>query len=980
MYLNCHSYYSLRYGTLPLDKLVETAANIGIEAMALTDINNSMGIVDFVKECAKKGVKPIAGIEFRDGNKLLYIGITKNNPGFKELNDFLSHHNINGTPLPPRPPAFDNCYVIYPFGKFQPTELRDNEFTGMRPSELNLLLSSGYRHRQEKLVALCPVTFTDENGYELHRNLRAIDNNILLSMLTPDMVAPPDEMLATPAEIRQQFSYYTDILTNTDKLMNSCSIDFDYKTVKNKRLFSASAYDDRLLLEKLAMDGLYYRYGKKDKEALRRVKHELEIIDRLGFSAYFLITWDIIRYTMSRGFYHVGRGSGANSIVAYCLRITDVDPIELNLYFERFMNPKRSTPPDFDIDYSWKDRDEVFDYIFKRYGREHTALLGATSTFKGKSTLRELGKVYGLPKEEIDTLVEDPNNPLNDNTMVHHIRNLGTRMTDFPNIRSIHAGGVLISEEPVTCYTALDMPPKAFPTTQWDMYVAEDLRFEKLDILSQRGLGHIKECADIIRQNRGVEVDVHRVQDFKNDEKVRSQLRVSETIGCFYIESPAMRGLLSKLKCDNYLTLVAASSIIRPGVARSGMMKEYIWRFHNPDKFSYIHPIMKEQLNETFGVMVYQEDVLKICHHFAGMDLADADVLRRAMSGKFRSRVEFQKIVDKFFDNCRSRGYPEDIIKEVWRQIESFAGYSFSKAHSASFAVESYQSLYLKAHYPVEFMVAVINNFGGFYRTWVYVNEARRCGAKIELPCVNHSQYTTSVTGITIWLGFVHIANLESQVAHTIMEERKQNGDFQSLEDFTNRVAIGLEQAIILIRLNAFRFTGKSKQHLLWEVHSLLRKSTPPPATGALFTTPARRFELPALVRSDKEDAFDEIELLDFPVTLNYFQLLQTTYRGELNARMLREYIGRQVRMVGMLVTIKYVRTIKNEIMNFGTFFDTEGEFFDTVNFPPSLKNYPFKGRGVYLILGKVVEEFGFPSIEVEKMARLPLVKDERYM
>jgi len=980
MYLNCHSYYSLRYGTLPLDKLVETAANIGIEAMALTDINNSMGIVDFVKECAKKGVKPIAGIEFRDGNKLLYIGITKNNPGFKELNDFLSHHNINGTPLPPRPPAFDNCYVIYPFGKFQPTELRDNEFTGMRPSELNLLLSSGYRHRQEKLVALCPVTFTDENGYELHRNLRAIDNNILLSMLTPDMVAPPDEMLAAPAEIRQQYSYYTDILKNTEKILNGCTIEFDYKTVKNKKLFSASAYDDRLLLEKLTMDGLQYRYGKKDKEALKRVKHELEIIDRLGFSAYFLITWDIIRYTMSRGFYHVGRGSGANSIVAYCLRITDVDPIELNLYFERFMNPKRSTPPDFDIDYSWKDRDEVFDYIFKRYGREHTALLGATSTFKGKSTLRELGKVYGLPKEEIDTLVEDPKNPLNENAIVHHIRNLGTRMTDFPNIRSIHAGGVLISEEPVTCYTALDMPPKAFPTTQWDMYVAEDLRFEKLDILSQRGLGHIKECADIIRQNRGVEVDVHRVQDFKNDEKVRSQLRVSETIGCFYIESPAMRGLLSKLKCDTYLTLVAASSIIRPGVARSGMMKEYIWRFHNPDKFSYIHPIMKEQLNETFGVMVYQEDVLKICHHFAGMDLADADVLRRAMSGKFRSRVEFQKIVDKFFDNCRSRGYPEDIIKEVWRQIESFAGYSFSKAHSASFAVESYQSLYLKAHYPVEFMVAVINNFGGFYRTWVYVNEARRCGAKIELPCVNHSQYTTSVTGITIWLGFVHIANLESQVAHTIMEERKQNGDFQSLEDFTNRVAIGLEQAIILIRLNAFRFTGKSKQHLLWEVHSLLRKSTPPPATGALFTTPARRFELPALVRSDKEDAFDEIELLDFPVTLNYFQLLQTTYRGELNARMLREYIGRQVRMVGMLVTIKYVRTIKNEIMNFGTFFDTEGEFFDTVNFPPSLKNYPFKGRGVYLILGKVVEEFGFPSIEVEKMARLPLVKDERYM
>ena len=399
MYLNCHSYYSLRYGTIPLEKLVETAASIGIEALALTDINNSMGIVDFVKECGKKGIKPVGGIEFRDGNQLLYIGIAGNNKGFKELNDFLSRHNIEDKPLPPRAPRFNNAFVIYPFGTIPPKELKENEFTGIRTTELNLLVSSQYRYCQDKLVALCPVTFTGEKDYELHRNLRAIDNNTLLSKLTPEQVAAPDERLLSPDEIREAFGYYPEILKTTSRLMESCSINFDFTTVKNKKLFSASAYDDRLLLEKLTMDGLQYRYGKHDKEALRRVKHELEIIDKLGFSAYFLITWDIIRYTMSRGFYHVGRGSGANSIVAYCLRITDVDPIELNLYFERFLNPRRSSPPDFDIDYSWKDRDEVFDYIFKRYGREHTALLGATSTFKGKSILRELGKVYGLPKE-----------------------------------------------------------------------------------------------------------------------------------------------------------------------------------------------------------------------------------------------------------------------------------------------------------------------------------------------------------------------------------------------------------------------------------------------------------------------------------------------------------------------------------------------------------------------------------------------------
>ncbi len=980
MFLNCHSYYSLQYGTLAVEKLAEMAAANGIDTLALTDINNSMGVVDFVKACDKNGVKPVAGIEFRDGNELLYIGIARSNEGFKELNEFLSHLNINHLAMPRQAPAFSHSFVVYPFGAKTPEKLLDNEFTGIRSTELNRLLSSAYRHCLHKLVALCPVTFANEAGYELHRNLRAIGNNTLLSKLIPSQVAPPDECFAPPKELETLFDYYSQLISNTRRLLEGCSIAFDFTTVKNKKLFTRSAYDDRLLLEKLALDGLTYRYGKGNKEARQRIKHELEIIDRLGFSSYFLITWDIIRYTMSRGFYHVGRGSGANSIVAYCLRITDVDPIELNLYFERFLNPKRTSPPDFDLDFSWKDRDEVFDYIFKRYGYKHTALLGATSTFKGKSILRELGKVYGLPKEEIDMLVDEPNNPLNNNDITRHIMEVGKRMTDFPHIRSIHAGGVLISEEPLTAYTALDMPPKAFPTTQWDMYVAEDLRYEKLDILSQRGIGHIQEAVDIVRQNRGVNIDVHRVSDFKKDPRIKQQLKSAETIGCFYIESPAMRGLLKKLRCDNYLTLVAASSIIRPGVSRSGMMKEYIWRFHNPDKFKYLHPIMEQQLGETYGVMVYQEDVLKICHHFAGLDLADADVLRRAMSGKYRSRVEFQKIVDKYFDSCRMQGHSEEVTKEVWRQIESFAGYSFSKAHSASYAVESYQSLYLKSYFPLEFMTAVLNNFGGFYQAWVYINEARRCGASIELPCVNRSSYTNTINGSTIWLGLVYIANLESNTANAIVDERVRNGPFASLADFVDRVPITLEQAILLIRLNALRFIGVSKQQLLWEVHLLLRRAVAVPTDGSLFTTVARQFVMPSLEHSAVDDAFDEIELLGFPVTMSYFDLLQTSFRGELRAHEIASHVGQTVRMLGALVTIKYVRTIRSDIMHFGTFFDANGEFFDTVHFPQSSRQYPFKGPGVYLIKGKIVEEFGFPSIEVEKMAKLPFVKDSRYL
>jgi error-prone DNA polymerase len=978
MYLNCHSYYSLRYGTMTVEELVNCASKNGIKSLALTDIKSTMGTVDFVKACMQKNIHPVAGIEFRNNNDLLYIGIAANNKGFYELNEFLTDCSLAGGKLPTTAPAFSDTYIIYPFEKSKQIRLRENEFVGIKPADLNKLATSDQRF-QAKLVALFPVTFASNEDYDLHLNLRAIDNNTLFTKLTPAQVAGRYEAFLPIDEIRALYEDFPQIIKNTDRLMSNCSIDFDFGVVKNKQIFTNSRYDDRLLLEKLAFEGLVYRYGQNNPEALRRVKHELKIIDKLGFSSYFLITWDIIRYSMNRGFYHVGRGSGANSIVAYCLKITNVDPIELDLYFERFINPKRTSPPDFDIDYSWQERDEVLNYIFKLYGNRHTALICAISTFRDRSIFRELGKVQGLPKEEIDRLVHNPSDPLCQNDITKRMFEVGNRLMDFPNIRSIHAGGVLVSENPITCYTALDLPPKGFLTTHWDMYVAEDLGYEKLDILSQRGIGHIKDSAGIIKENLGIDIDVYDVPRFKADPKVQECLRKGESIGCFYVESPAMRGLLNKLRCDNYLSLVAASSIIRPGVAKSGMMKEYIKRFHNPTEINYMHPVMEEQLKETFGVMVYQEDVIKVCHHFAGLDLADADVLRRAMSGKFRSKAEFARIVSKFFSNCKEFGYTDELTKEVWRQIESFAGYSFSKAHSASFAVESFQSLYLKAYFPLEHMVAVINNFGGFYQTWVYVNEAHRWGATICLPCVNNSNFLTTIKGTNIYLGFVHLQNLEKQVAYAIEEERRRNGNYTNLEDFISRVPAGLEQLVILIRIDAFRFTGKSKKDLLWKVHMLFGHSTPVTNQGLLFKKQTREFSLPPLEQSDIEDAFDEMELLGFPVTMSMFDMLETNFRGEIKACDMIKYTGKKVRMLGNLVTIKNVRTIKHEWMHFGTFLDTSGEFFDTVNFPNSLKNYGFKGPGVYLILGVITEDFGYPSMTVEKMAKLPLVKDPRY-
>lgn len=979
MILNAHSYYSLRYGTYSVEELVADAARHGHAALALTDINNSTGVVDFVKACGQQGIKPIAGMECRRNESVLYTLLARNNAGFRQINDFYTHYSLQKLDLPDTPFAFDDVYVVWPLERAPQRKLEENEFVGVKPAQVRKLVTSSFAGRQSKLIVWTPVTFRDHNDYLLHRNLRAIHKNTLISKLTAPDVAAADEMMRTPDDLRKQFADYPHLIINTEKILGDCSIDFDFKTVKNKQVFTDSRYSDKMLLEKLAIDGMKYRYGAADKTAAERICHELAIIDKLGFSSYFLMAWDIVRYSMSRGFYHVGRGSGANSVVAYCLKITDVDPIELDLYFERFINPKRTSPPDFDIDYSWKERDEVIDYIFKRYGREHTALMGTISTFRDKSPIREIGKAFGLPKAEIDALVDFPErHGQQHDSVTAQVLQVAARMTDFPNLRSIHAGGVLISEEPITSYTALDMPPKGFPTTQWDMYVAEALGFEKMDILSQRGIGHIKECADIIRRNRGLEVDVHSVPKFKKDAQVKAQLKRAETIGCFYIESPAMRSLLTKLRCDNYLTLVAASSIVRPGVARSGMMREYIHRFHHPNDFEYFHPVMEEQLRETFGVMVYQEDVLKVCHHYAGLDLAESDVLRRAMSGKMRGKAEFQRIVERFFEKSLQLGRPEATTKEVWRQVESFAGYAFSKAHSASYAVESFQSLYLKAHFPLEFMTAVINNFGGYYNTWVYFNEARRCGAAIALPCVNRSEYKTTIYGEEIFVGFIHIQNLEQKLALRIVEERRIHGVYADLEDFVTRVHPGIEQMILLIRTGALRFTGNTKSRLLWEAHLFFGKRKNEVIQNTLFKVSGKQFTLPKLDHSSVEDAYDEIELIGFPVTITYFDLLKTNFRGEIKAREMLIHVGKTVRMLGQLVTRKYVKTVRGEIMHFGTFIDDEGEFFDTTHFPNSLRQYNFQGYGVYLILGKVEEEFGFPSLVVQKMARLPVVEDPR--
>jgi DNA-directed DNA polymerase III PolC len=977
MYLNCHSFHSLRYGTIPLEELILQAVSCGVTALALTDINTVTGIYDFIKGCEAAGIKPLVGIEFRSEHQLRYIGLAKNALGLAEMNRFLTRHNFENTTLPLTAPDFKDVFVIYPLENV-PVVLQENEFIGISPNQLQKLVLSEWKNRQDKMVIFQPVTFRTKREYNLHRILRAIDMNLILSRLTPENYCKDSEVMVSLDTLISHYENYPQIIANTGLIIENCNFEFDFKTPKNKKFYTNTRKDDMNLLTTLAKQGLEWRYGKNNAEAKSRMFKELKVIDQLEFSGYFLITWDIIRFSNSQGFLHIGRGSVANSIIAYCLGITDICPLELDLYFERFLNLNRKSPPDFDIDWSWKERDTILEYIFSRYGYEHVAFCGTNVEFKYRSIFREVGKVFGLPKEELDALAKNPMQLHAANKVVKQVQEYGMLLEKYPNQRSMHSCGILISEEPITNYTPLEMPPKGFPIVLFDMHIAEDIGLEKFDILSQRGIGHIDDSVKLIEKNRGIRLNIRDTSISKNEMRCNEFLGRGNTIGCFYIESPAMRGLLRRLKCDNYKTLVAASSIIRPGVAQSGMMKEYIFRHNHPDKFEYFHPVFQQQLGETYGIMVYQEDVIKIALHYGGLPAADGDILRRAMSGKGRSKAALQKVKDNFFVSCAQQGHPLQLSEEIYRQIESFAGYSFCKAHSASYAVESYQSLYLKVYYPVEFMVAVINNQGGFYRTEVYVHEAKMSGAVIHNPCVNKSEFETTLYGSDVYLGFMHLQSLEAKIASLIQHERENNGDYKSLEDFINRIPIGIEGIQILIFIGAFRFTGKTKNQLLVIARLILVNFKPENRNLMLIQEPVKEYELPRLERSEFEDAFDEIELLSFPVSCSPFDLLQTKFRGDVMAKDLLKYHKKTVRMLAYLISRKHVPT-KMGAMYFGTWIDANGEFFDTAHFTDSLAKYPFQGGGCYLLLGNVEVDYHFPTITITKMAKMPFIGDPRY-
>ena len=979
LYINCHTYYSFKYGTMSPDQLIDEALKHGAFQFALTDINSTSACLPFARTAQQKGLNVVIGVDFRKGVEQQFVAIARSNKGYENINYLLSDVLCKRREMPSEAPEMEDVAIVYPLSNAPERKLRYDEYIGISHEDLlQFRLKHISRWSKDQCVALQTVSFRNKRDYNAHSLLRAIDNNTLLSKLKMSDRGKIHHSFYQDEELRSLYKNSEYLLSNAFRLLRDCHVEFDFNNKanpQNQRVFTSSEKDDMQLLLSLCDEGLRYRYGETINSTIRRrLEKEIKVILECNFVSYFLINHAIVNYARSQGYFYVGRGSGANSLVAYLLRITNVDPIELDLYFERFINPSRKSPPDFDVDFSWKDRQDVTRFIFDTF--PNTALLGSFVTFQQQSVIREIGKVLGVPDQEIAAIQK-----VRDYKDLDHLGKLCLNYSRYihglPNYLSIHSSGIIITEKPIQHFSSMSLPPKGFPTTHFDMHIAEDAGIYKLDILGQRGLGKIKDTLQIIKDNHpeAEEIDIDDIARFKKDERVKDLLRTARSIGCFYIESPAMRALMKKLEVDDYKGLVAASSIIRPGVSKSGMMQEYIRRHRDPTRKAQVHPVLWDMLKETYGVMVYQEDVLRVAHYFAGLSLEESDTLRRGMSWKFRERPEFRQVKEQFFRNCGARGYNPKLTEDIWNQIESFANYAFAKGHSASYAVESYQSLFLKAYYPLEYMVATVNNFGGFYHTEHYLQEARLLGAQIIAPCVNCSENTTQIEGKKIILGFQHVKNLESTVVKHLLQSRRKEGRFNDLDDFVQRVPVNLEMLIILIRINAFRFLNKDKGTLLWEAHFLLGDRKNSQAVPELFRDHHNtRPSIPELEAIHNEDAYDELEYLGFTLTSPFDLVDKEEFKGTIRLKDFKRNIGKVVTIVGYLVHVKKTTakgTFTDQIMAFGTFMDLDGYFLDTVHFPNSLKQFRFKGRGVYKVRGKISSDFGHTSLEAEYMEKL---------
>ncbi len=813
-----------------MDRLLEKAKALNMPALAITDHNRLTGAIRFYEKAKVLGIKPIVGteIDLEDGYHLTLL--CKNMRGYTSLCRLLTEAHMTNKGKQP-------CVPKEVLGKFSAGLIA---LSGCSKGKLPTLIGKGKTEQAKKAACLyreifgynffvelirypsrdglsgsrglaifakeegIPVVATNNvhyaamKEYKVKELLNAIDQNIPVSQLPGYRTV--EQYLKSPKEMTRLFKDIPEAISMTEEVASRCNLELDIGKLHFPKFEVPQGETQHSYLSKLALAGASRKYGSVTPKIRNRLEKELETIKKLGFCGYFLAVWDIVRWAKKRGIRCQARGSAADSLVVYALDISTVDPIQYDLLFERFMHPLRREPPDIDLDIDRRRRDEVRDYIYQKYGAGNIACVGTINTYRARGAIRDAGKALQIPKEIIeeackgihylsasqlleyaDSLPELKKNTVYKSPELKKFFELCVAIDGFPKHLSVHLGGLLIGDGRLSDLVPLEWSSGGDIISQYDKDDVEKLGLVKIDLLSLPTLTVIGNTLSNIKKNRGIDVDLDKIP--KNDREAFAMLRDGKTIGIFQLESPAQREMAGRLLPNRFEDIIVSISLVRPGPLKSSMDKVYLPRRHGREPITYLHPKLQNALSETLGVILYQEQVLKVAHDLAGMSYAEADGFRRAMTHD-RTEEEMEKMRDSFISCSRKNGVSRKIAEKVFEQLAAFAAYGFCKAHAVAYAVLAYQTLWLKGHYPAEFFAAVLSNQPmGYYPPRVLVADAKRFGVEILPPDINNSFDCYTVENGAIRVSLKQLKGVSEEALESILSARA-DGKFTSLRDF----------------------------------------------------------------------------------------------------------------------------------------------------------------------------------------------------
>jgi len=958
IHLTIHSAFSLQEGLMTPSDLVQAARADGMSALGLTDHNLLTGAVEFAVACKAASIRPIIGLEINLNEGPVSL-LATSLEGWSNLCRLSSAIALRDDPEAPCSLA-----VLTSYSKdlvalsSQPQRLRDvfqdRLYVSIRnPGEANSLSELAHTLSLPSVVTH-PVYYLTPNQAILQRTLAAVRLNQTITTLPKEAAAPPDSYFISAQEIETRFKDYPEALASTLEIAERCKFDLPIGSSHMPTVPLPEGVSAAQHLRDKATQGAAKIYGEITPAIQQRLDHELEIISKMGFEPVFLIVEDVLRFARQTGVPYSSRGSAASSLVAHCLEITSPDPLRLNLYFERFLNPARTTPPDIDMDLCSRRRDSVIQHVFDTYGAERVAMVGTINRYRPRSALSDVAKAHGLELSKVRELSNQlpqafwarfetsadgksasPFGALRTaypSQTYQTIFDEAEAILKLPRHLSMHPGGVIVAPGALT-----DLVPvmrsggKGVVITQLDLDAVEALGLVKIDLLGIRGLTVLGDVAEFVHASqRDQFTDPLAVLDSTpaDDPATAQRIEKGETIGCFQIESPGMRATLREIHARSEDDIMAALALYRPGPLSGGLKDAFVRRFKGDEKVKHIHPALAPLLDETFGVILYQEQVLRIGHEIAGFDLAEADLLRRAMS-HFDPGKRMQDLKRKFMDQAQERNeVPSETAERIWEMMAAFAGYGFPKAHAASYAKVAWRSAWCKSYFPAEFMAAVLANWGGYYGQRVYLSEARRMDLSVRPPHINYSMNNFSVKKVddsqehVLFMGLDQIKELTRQTIQRIIHLRP----FTSLEDFLTRVDPRAQEARTLTEVGALSGLGT--------IPSILKRLQ----NGGWQQNQMSLFEWTDPGEEDwtlQQKVNAQVEILGISLDAHPLELVSEKIKGTGAISTLDAIarIGRRVTVAGVRQTSHRSLTAKGESMLFLTLEDLHGTL-DAILFP----------------------------------------------